>query len=186
MADVYTRSSMTAHPLIASRVTPEMKALIGELAERGQLTESALVKQLLEVLLRTSTLSQFPKLEARKPSTRDARVYVRLDPEDRMMLADRAAARGMASGTYVSVLVRSHLRGIVPIPDDEMAALKKAIAELTSIGRNLNQIARTNHQGRAITRGREDLRAMLKIAESLRDHFKGVLKANEKSWLEGH
>ena len=68
-----------------------------------------------------------------------------------MMLADRAAARGMASGTYVSVLVRSHLRRIVPIPNDEMAALKKAIAELTSIGRNLNQIARANHQGRAIT-----------------------------------
>ena len=51
-----------------------MKALIGELAERGQLTESALVKRLLEVLLRTSTLAQFPKLEPRKPSIRDARV----------------------------------------------------------------------------------------------------------------
>jgi predicted DNA binding CopG/RHH family protein len=177
---------MVEHPVIVSRVSPELKALIGELAERGQLTESALVKQLLEVLLRTSALVQFPKVDARKPSTRDARVYIRLDPEDRLMLADRAAARGMPSGTYVSVLVRSHLRGVVPIPEGEMAALKKAIAELTAVGRNLNQIARASHQGRAMIPGREDLRAMLKIAESLRDHFKGVLKANEKSWLEGH
>jgi hypothetical protein len=176
---------MTTHPFIAARVTPEMKRLVRELADRGQISESALVKQLLDVLLQTSTLPQFPTLE-RRPAKRDARLYVRLGPEDRMMLKDRATARRMASATYVSVLVRSHLRAVVPIPNEEMATLKKAIAELTAIGRNLNQIARASNQARAMSPGREDLRAMLKIAESLRDHFKAVLKANEQSWLEGH
>jgi hypothetical protein len=27
---------------------------------------------------------------------------------------------------------------------------------------------------------------MLKVAEGLRDHFKALLKANEKCWLEGY
>ena len=102
-----------------------------------------------------------------------------------MVLANRAAARGMRSATYVSVLVRSHLRGVAPLPKDELLALKRAIAELTAIGRNLNQIAKASHQGTALPPGREDLRAMLKIAEGLRDHFRELLKANERSWSEG-
>jgi predicted DNA binding CopG/RHH family protein len=159
--------------------------LIGELAERGQTTESALVKQLLEVILRTSTLARFPKAEPVARAPRDARLYVRLDREDWHRLADRAEARGMPAATYVSALVRSHLRGATPIPKEELAALKRAIAELSAIGRNLNQIAKAAHQGKAATPGREDLRAMLKIAESLRDHFKGLLKANERSWAGG-
>jgi len=28
--------------------------------------------------------------------------------------------------------------------------------------------------------------AMLKVAEGLRDHFKALLRANEKSWLQGY
>lgn len=171
--------------LIASRVTPEMKALIAELAERGQITESALVKQLLEVMLRTSKLAQFSRAEPVARAPRDARVYVRLDREDWDRLADRAEARGMPAATYVSALVRAHLRGVTPIPERELLALKKAIAELSVIGRNLNQIAKAAHQGRDVFPGREDLGAMLKIAESLRDHFKGLLKANERSWSGG-
>jgi len=171
--------------LIASRVTPEMKALIVELAERGQVTESALVKQLLEVMLRTSRLTQFPREEPSARAPRDARLYVRLDREDWDRLADRAEARGMPAATYVSALVRSHLRGATPIPEAELLALKRAIAELSAIGRNLNQIAKAAHQGKAALPGREDLRAMLKIAETLRDHFKGLLKANERSWSGG-
>jgi hypothetical protein len=101
------------------------------------------------------------------------------------MLADRAAARGMRSATYVSVLVRSHRRGIAPLPKDELLALKRAISELTAIGRNLNQIAKASHQGLALPPRREDLRAMLKIAEALRDNFRELLKANERSWSEG-
>ena len=48
--------------------------------------------------------------------SRDARLSVRLAPEDRILLSGRATARGMPSATYVSVLVRSHLRNLAPAP----------------------------------------------------------------------
>jgi len=38
---------------------------------------------------------------------RDMRLYVRLDPNDRLLLNERAAARGMPAATYAAVLVRS-------------------------------------------------------------------------------
>ncbi len=70
---------------------------------------------------------------------------------------------------------------------EELAALKRSIAELGAIGRNLNQIARTlNAGGRSDGPGREHLELMLKIAEGLRDHMKALLIANETSWERGY
>jgi len=107
---------MAAPPFVAARVTLEMKTLLRALAEREQITESALVRQLLEVMLRSAGGEGFPKLDASVKISRDARLSVRLASEDRILLCERAAARGMPSATYVSVLVRSHLRNLSPLP----------------------------------------------------------------------
>jgi predicted DNA-binding protein len=72
---------MSSPPVIALRVTPEMKTLLRALAEREQITESALVRQLLEAMLRRSALEGFPKLEALEKLSRDARLSIRLAPE---------------------------------------------------------------------------------------------------------
>jgi len=110
---------------------------------------------------------------------------IRLRADDQILLRERAAARGMAPATYVSVLTRAHLRSLAPLPKEELLGLKRAVAELGSIGRNLNQIARAN-QGQLVTSpGRDDLEAMLRICEALRDHVKGLLVANLKSWEQG-
>jgi hypothetical protein len=102
-------------------------------------------------------------------------------------LHERAEARGVASATYISVLVRSHLRSLAPLPKDELIALKRAVSELGAVGRNLNQIARAANEGsRILGVGREDFRAILKICEALRDHTKNLIKANAASWATGH
>jgi len=60
-------------------------------------------------------------------------VFVRFREEDRLLLDARAEARGMRPATYVSVLTRSHLRHITPLPKDEFLALKRTIGELASL-----------------------------------------------------
>jgi hypothetical protein len=178
---------MAAPPFVAARVTPEMKTLLRVLAEREQITESALVRQLLEVMLRMSAKEGFPKLDTLEKVSRDARLSIRLAPEDRIVLCERATARGMRTATYVSVLVRSHLRNLAPLPKDELLALRRSVAELGAIGRNLNQIARAANQGGSPSGpGREDLKSMLRVAGGLRDHVKALLKANQISWERGH
>jgi len=178
---------MPADAFIQCRVTPEMKTLVRALAEREQITESALVKQLLQVVLRTAALQGFPKLDALDRPNRDSRLYVRLEPEDRQLLAGRATQRGMPSATYVSLLVRAHLRGVAPLPKEELLALRHSITQLKAVGRNLNQMAKSLSQDvRATAPGRQEVNAMIRVAEGLRDHFKALLKANEKSWLQGY
>jgi len=72
---------MGAPPFVAARVTPEMKTLLRVLAEREQITESALVRQLLEGMLRMSTQEGFPKPDTLEKVTGDARLSVRLAPD---------------------------------------------------------------------------------------------------------
>ena len=112
--------------LVRCRVSSETKALLQSIAAREQITESALVRQLLETLAGTS-VSASTECGDSEDSTRVDRMSICLAPEDRLLLRDRAAARGMPAATYVAVLVRSHLRKLTSLPTEELAALKRSM-----------------------------------------------------------
>ena len=178
---------MSADQFIATRVSSRTKDRLRTLAQRQQLSESALLKRLLETMLDAVDEPDVGDDAHAQQAQRAARLYVRLYPDDRGLLAERARGRGMAPATYIAVLVRAHLRQLTPIPRDELQALKRSVAELSAIGRNLNQITRAVHQGTAIAGPhREEVMTMLRICEALRDHFKATLTANERSWEVGH
>ena len=103
-----------------------------------------------------------------------------------MLRKERPAARCAPPATYVAALVRSHLRGIAPLLTEERHALDRVVAELTAVGRNLNQMARALNRGQAVTPRRDDVQAMLRVCGALRDHVKALLAANDKSWDQGH
>ena len=178
---------MAAEAFIHLRVTQEIKSQLRALAQRENQSESALLKQLLGVVLR-GVGEEVPAAKDRDESAnRPARLTIRLPAADHLLLRERAMARSMPAATYVSVLVRAHLRSLSPLPKGELLALKRSIAELASIGRNINQIAKVaNEGGRLPGSVREEFRAMLKICEALRENTKALLKANVTSWSVGH
>jgi len=178
---------MAASAFIHLRVTQETKLRLRALAHREGRTESALLKQLLGVMLRSVGDEVLSEPRQDEGGLRQARLTVRLPLSDQILLRDRAAARAMPAATYVSVLVRAHLRSLTPLPKDELLALKRSIAELAAIGRNINQIAKVaNERGGWPSSVREEFRAMLTICEALRENTKGLLKANLRSWSVGY
>lgn len=178
---------VNANQFIVARVSSETKARLRALAEQQHISESALLRRLVELVLLKAGLSPIitePPKGAR--SLRNARLMIRLCTDDQILLRERAAARGMVPATYVSVLARAHLRSLAPLPKDELWALKRTLGELGNIGRNLNQIAHAANQGQLVTSpGRNDLEAMLRVCGALRDNLKRVLMANLKSWEQG-
>lgn len=188
---------MNATQFLKTRVPAETKALIRAAAEREYVTESIWFRRAIEhaLLAQSGANASPPPQPFRDRRSQEngkrgdgARLYVRLRPDDRLVLRERAAARGMPSATYVSVLVRAHLRNLTPMPKDELVALKRSVAELGAIGRNLNQIARAANSGHRVVVGsaREELRAILKVCEALRDNVKGLIRANVNTWEIGH
>lgn len=177
---------MDDHPLIAARVTPETKNRLRAIAHERQITESALLKRLIEnALLPTLAMTAETAAEPVEQVARGARLYVRLRPEDHLLLRERATARGIAAATYASFLLRAHLRAVTPMPDRELEELKRSVAALSAIGRNLNQIARAANQGRVVGPSVADLKHLLRACEALREHIKGLVNANTASWEMG-
>ena len=168
-------------------VARDTKERFAAIARHQGLSDSALLKRLVELMLQTADAGVTVAVPTAGRPARDSRLTVRLHPADQSLLRERAAARGMPAATYVSVLTRAHLRALAPLPKEELLALKRTVAELGSVGRNLNQIAHAANRGERVTGPtREELRAILKVCEGLRDHVRNLLTANLKSWEQGY
>jgi hypothetical protein len=185
-----SRSALAAHDgivpadaFITCRVTSETKARVRALAIREGTNESAIVKRLLHEALRAATPCADSSSRTSPQVDRRERVCVRISAEDRLLLEDRASARGLASAAYLAFLARTHLHGRAPLPRPEYLALRESILELKAIGRNLNQIAKAlNQGGHAAISSRAEVATMLRAVERLRDEFRALINANEGSW----
>jgi hypothetical protein len=185
---------------LKTHVSPEMKLQARSVADREFLSEAAWLKRLVMREIRARNDASGAKIDLLRsesitgptsaaPGNNGAGkpMLVRLTVEDRLLLDARAEARGMRPATYASVLLRSHLRQLTPLPKDELLALKRSIAELGSIGRNINQIAKAVSGGGEVPGSlRGEFWAMLKICSALRDNIKALLSANLASWAAGH
>lgn len=175
--------SVPADAFISFRVTSETRARLQSLAATQGITESALLRQTLHLVLGGSGPIDTPTPVQTDRVGRQNRLSVCLSNEARRQVKERAAARGVPSATYAALVLRAHLSGSAPLPKAEYLALRQSVSELSAIGRNLNQIARAiNLNGKATLPGRTEVFAMIKVAEALRDHFRGLLKANAASW----
>jgi len=178
---------MLAGALISARVTAESKQRFAELARRQGLSQSSFIKRLVETALASVAPVDPLSDEPSKPLPQNGRISVRLPPDDLILLRERARARTMASSTYITFLVRVHLRSLPPLPTEEFLALRKCVMEVAAIGRNFNQMARALNAGeRSTGPDRADLLKLLRALEALRDHFRKLLDANFRSWEAGY
>lgn len=173
---------------LKTHITPLTKRAIQTLARKQGLTEAAWLRRLVEGTLQAAS----PSLTAGEGHSeirqqRPARLTIQVRADDRQLLDARARARYLAPATYVSFFLRAHLRALAPVPVQELAALKRAVAELGAIGRNINQIARIAHQsGRANSPDQHELLSLLKVCEGLSDHVKALIQTNRTSWEVGY
>ena len=118
-----TQHTMSSNTHLRTWVSRETKDRFSAIAHAQGASESALLKRLVEALIGTGMTvdATLPPVDSVPQS---GRTTVRLRPDDLLLLRERATARGMPTATYVSLLVRSHLRRLAPLPDAELKALK--------------------------------------------------------------
>lgn len=181
--------AMAAEAFVQCRVPQATKAALRAAAERQHLTESALLKRMLDLMLQAAgaaVVRDAAAVGTDDRQARRARLYVRLTRGDRQLLQARSAARCLAPATYASILLRAHLRALTPLPEAELRDIRQATRELAAIGRNLNQIAHATHRGVAgagVSQG--NLLGLLKACEALRDRIHAYVSTNLASWGSG-
>ena len=176
---------MPEDSFIHCRVDPELKAAIRRIAHAMELTDSALIKQVLKDFARMSR-ALTPSVGPSRRRPRDARLYVRLHPSDRLLLTERAAARAMAPATYAAVMVRAHLNDLAPLPKEELLALRDAVSRLAGLGRLMNRIAEELDRGRWPDQGAREVAEVGQRCVELHDRVMALLIANAKSWRRGY
>jgi len=178
---------MLAHAYIAARVPSDTKVKFAAVARHHGISESVLLRRLVEGALVTAAVVNTLQPEPVEPVAHSGKISVRLRPDALLLLRERAKARQMRTATYVALLVRSHLVNRPPLPTQELQALERSIAEVGTVGRNLNQIARSLNRGEdsaGPTKG--DLQALARALSVLRDQTKSLLTANVTSWEVGY
>ena len=171
---------------LATWISRESKDRFAAIAQSQGLSESALLRRLVETTLLAAGTHD-PITSKVEPVAPNGRISVRLRRDDLMVLSERAAARSLPMSTYVSYLVRAHLRAQTPLPTPALEALKRSVAEVGAIGRNINQIARAvNQQQWPAGPTWEDLRQIIRVLTVMRDHIKALINANLASWDSGN
>jgi hypothetical protein len=173
--------------LIATRASAEKKARFRALAKSRGMSESKLLDLLIETVLEQNPAPKQQGVVTEGETGRGGegsdRVTIRLRPGDGELMQSLAEQRGMKRSTYLAALVRAHVRSNPPMPTNELAVVKRAVAELGAIGRNLNQIAHIANQSGEMPQALGlELRAVLNAVEDLRRHIAAIVKANLISW----
>jgi hypothetical protein len=115
--------------------------------------------------------------------TRRERLSIRLQTGDIALVGQRARGRRMKPATYVAALVRAHLVVDPPLPSKELAILERATAELSAVGRNLNQVTRAINRGLPVPAGTAALIGRsIELVEAVREATKQYLRAASASW----
>jgi hypothetical protein len=168
-------------------VRPEKHAAFRRLARHHGQSDSKLLTLLIDHTLRESALSAAnPPLQVVLGRATE-RLTVRLRPKDAERVHQRAQSRGMRSATYLAYLIHAHVTAAPSVPVAEIAELKRAVASLTAIGRNLNQLVKASHQGQGIDAHlRRLLPPLIGGIEQVHRAVKDYTRANLSSWDASH
>ena len=175
--------------VIGTRTSSEAKARFAALAARRGLTESALLALLIERVV--ADHSEQDDSATLSPVADEGcavdRLTLRLRPGDRALVDARAASRRMKTASYLSMLVRTHVRGTPVMPPQELDELRCAAGLLGSIGRQLRAMAsQSSEQSVSAADAAELLVDVGRAVESVRAAVSDVVRANLKSWEAGH
>lgn len=169
---------MVGPQALTTRVSPETKRRVGLAAALQLITPSVWLRRVIAAALGSETAYAAGAPIEQSMELPRHRLSVRIRRGDALLLKAQALARGMKPSTYVSVLIRSHLRSLSPLPKRELLALRRTVSELGAITRNL----RCTVGAADMPAGQRDLRNAQRVCAVLRDDIKALIKANARSW----
>lgn len=192
---VFLMPSATRPAVLSLRASLETKANFTALAVRQGLSESALLALLVERVVAQNLASIAPAatetLTAVDPESGCAndRLTLRLRPGDRALADARASARRMKTASYLSMLIRTHVRGVPVMPPAELDELKVLAGQLASISRQLRALG-VVRVGAACATPSAAAEALVNevghLVENVRESVAAVVRSNLISWEAGN
>lgn len=173
-------------PLIAAQCSESTKSRFRALAERHGMSESALLRQMIDQVLagneKPSDLERFGGIRG----GHTGQLRLRLRPKEIAAIRALAKPAGQSAQGWVVAQLRQRLEGAVPFAREELAAMHDAVREIGSVGRNLNSITRHLLRTGQLLADQLELGALSKAVECIRREMIATLtRANHRSETNG-
>jgi hypothetical protein len=124
------------------RVNENTRTRFRNIARSAGKTESELLREIIAIVIEQQTPVQPEPVVPVPAHTYPDQLTLRLPSFLLDAVRERAKKEGMSASRWVASLVQSNLLKIPVMTSDELRVLGHCIHELSSIGRNLNQVAR--------------------------------------------
>jgi hypothetical protein len=177
--------------VIGTRVSPETRARFVALAARHHLSASNLLAKMVDEVLKTNgdispgSAGQRSPRESESSADLADRITLRLRRGDRALAAKRARARGMKTGSYVTLLIHNHVRDAAVLPPNELDEIKVINAQLAALGRQLRMFGVPNTLLEMAPDLSEAIARVRREVEVARAATAALLRSNLISWETG-
>lgn len=175
--------------VIGTRVSSDTRSRFAAVAARHQLSESGLLSKLVDEVLNANGLAARESGEQCGPrvpifeGASEDRITLRLRKGDRTLAVKRADARGMKTGTYLTMLVHNHVRGSAVLPPNELDLIKATGAQLAALGRQLRMFGMPNTLAEPLASQLRDTIALARQeVDAAREATAAVVRWNLTSW----
>lgn len=170
-------------PVLKTVVEPGIKALFRNMAKGRGLSESEFLRQVVLMVTGKDIKEERPIApvpDKAEPVHLKIRLPLFLMEETKR----RATGKGMAPSRWIAALVQSNLTRSPVMSENELLALRGNIRELTAIGRNINQIAKSlNENFYETERVRLDkLEALSRVIAENQTAIRALVRASQNSW----
>jgi hypothetical protein len=178
--------------VIGTRVPPDTRARFAALAARHHLSASNLLVKMVDEVLKTHGESSPGPAGQRFPNALESgagltdRITLRLRKGDRALAAERARARGMKTGSYLTLLIHNHVRAAAALPPNELDQIKATTARLAALERQLRMFGMPNTQPALITSDfSEAIAGVRREVAVAREATASLVRRNLISWESG-
>jgi hypothetical protein len=172
--------------VIGTRASCDTKARFAVLAGSQGLSESAFLASVIDLVLSQNgvvgPLGASRENGAEATRSKD-RITLRLRPGDRALADARASGRRMKTASYLSMLIRTHVRGAPVMPPVEIDELKVVAGYLSAMHRQLRVVGAA---GGASPASDALLTEVGRLVESVREFVAEVVRSNLISWEAGN
>ncbi|WGT63687.1 hypothetical protein [Variovorax paradoxus] len=174
--------------VIGTRVSPDKKARFAALAARHHLSAAGLLAKMVDEVLKTNGQISPGSAGQRSPNEPESgagvtdRITLRLRQGDRALAARRARARGMKTGSYLTLLIHNHVRDAAVLPPNELDQIKATAAQLGALQRQLRMFGMPNTLSQPVSDLSETIARVRQEVEAAREATAALVRRNLISW----
>lgn len=169
-------------PLIAAQCSESTKSRFRALAERHGMSESALLRKIVEQVLAGNEKPLDMERFGGPRSGHTGQLRLRLRPKEVAAIRALAKPAGQSAQGWVVSQLRHRLEGAVPFAREELDVMRDAVREIGGVGRNLNTITRHLLRSGQFLADQLELGALSKAVERIRREMIATLtRANHRS-----